>query len=95
MGVNLSNLQSDVYLVYGPIDVLERPAFQPWASLFQHSPGNAELLIRNALLFVRPAVITDVHPQNLRSGLDLLHSLDPMTFVVVVGHGERDVSLAQ
>ena len=77
------------------VDMLERLAAEPGASLFQETLSRAELLIGNPLLFMPLAASPNSDAQKLAGGFNLLHGGHAMAFVIMVGLLKRGVSLHQ
>jgi hypothetical protein len=63
--------------------------------LFQQTLGRAELVVGHPLRFMAFAVAPDIYAQSLSGGFNVPHGGSAMAFVIVIGAGQRAVSLGQ
>ena len=59
--------------------------------LFEQSPGFPQPVVRERLRFVPHRVTADIHAQQLRGGLNLVHGLLAMTFVITIAGGQNEI----
>ena len=98
-GSSLPDAQSDVDLIDGFADVFADtglgPDFGCTQHGFEHSPGFTQFVVRQNLLLSVFGFTNKVHAQQFGGGLDLVHGLHAMAFVIVVAGGQDEIGTGQ